>query len=490
MGKVAAFKNLKSVQKEDLLKASIYKVINFDGEHTVNDWAVSGDTVITENKITPLDGDTSIKYTQVATSIVGNKATLVSFNVPLQAQNKKKHTLVAHYSFINGSEGDFAINILGASSVIRKQVKLKSGIRYIEAVFNFLPGDTQLQLQLEVLSVTSGASVELGSVEFSDEVEELEDNILPTTNYMANMCAADWTLYRNSVDGLEPDDFGGTPSNIPVVTDETLAPLRGQSSIKIDKTTSTSFYGHGYYLDIEPEIADLNAVITIVGDLLLTGIVNDDLEFFYLVSTDDFATFGLPLPMLPSDLLANESPLTPREIELPLTGKIRICIHCKVTTTTLWSMVFNWGLGNLGHRQKLCAHANGTTGHLVPSVTNTDLIYTNLYCSSLDNSMNITTGVFTSPRDGQIQFEARVALNDIMGFDGATDYLEIFLSSSINGLMSMNKRIPFKNESIAGIRGSMLLSALKGEEFKIVVHQSSGTDFSVTTASFEISSER
>ena len=167
MSKVLSSRNLKNVSVEDLLKADIYKVINLDGENTLSDWTVVGATVLSEERTSPIVSDVSLKYTQIATSAIGDKSTIATFPLPLQAQDATKHVVRIRYRVTNGTDSDFVVKVLGAGGSVLSTIPLSISKKYVEVVYTPLVADTSLSLQLEVGAVNSGAYLDLGSVEFS-----------------------------------------------------------------------------------------------------------------------------------------------------------------------------------------------------------------------------------------------------------------------------------------------------------------------------------
>jgi len=152
--------------------SAIYKIFDLDGSGKLTDWTTVGDTVLSEDKVTQLKGDSSLKYTQVATSVIGDRTTLSYFPVPEQSTRNNTHKLKLRYRLDNANDGDFAINIIGVVATIRKEIQPKNGVYEVTASFPYNSADTNLGLQFKVLNANDGASITVDSIEFSDKFGE------------------------------------------------------------------------------------------------------------------------------------------------------------------------------------------------------------------------------------------------------------------------------------------------------------------------------
>jgi hypothetical protein len=102
------------------------------------------------------------------------------------------------------------------------------------------------------------------------DIRELEKvkKINYITNPDAEVDSADWVEYRNTVDGVLPDDFGGTPDAGFGYNRNIANALRGDASFAMDLTMAiaANAQGHGSYIPFTVDRADLAKKLTISFD--------------------------------------------------------------------------------------------------------------------------------------------------------------------------------------------------------------------------------
>ena len=102
------------------------------------------------------------------------------------------------------------------------------------------------------------------------DIRELEKvkKINYITNPDAEVDSADWVEYRNTVDGVLPDDFGGTPDLGFDYNRNIANVLRGDASFAMDLTMviAANAQGHGSYIPFTVDRADLAKKLTISFD--------------------------------------------------------------------------------------------------------------------------------------------------------------------------------------------------------------------------------
>ena len=141
---------------------------DLDSFGSITNWTTIGDTALTTETITPLKGKKSLKYTQTATSAVGDRATLSYFAVPEQAKDNNTHILKFRCRLDSANDGDFVINIIGIAATVRSTVEIVNGKTTVNKIFAYNSADTNLGLQIKVLAANDGASIVIDSIEFSD----------------------------------------------------------------------------------------------------------------------------------------------------------------------------------------------------------------------------------------------------------------------------------------------------------------------------------
>jgi hypothetical protein len=102
------------------------------------------------------------------------------------------------------------------------------------------------------------------------DIRELEKvkKINYITNPDAEVDSADWVEYRNTVDGVLPDNFGGTPDAGFGYNRNIANALRGDASFAMDLTMAiaANAQGHGSYIPFTVDRADLAKKLTISFD--------------------------------------------------------------------------------------------------------------------------------------------------------------------------------------------------------------------------------
>ena len=105
------------------------------------------------------------------------------------------------------------------------------------------------------------------------------------TNSDAELNADGYTSYRNTTDGVSPDDFLGTPDvGYSGIVSSTSLPLRGSRSFILDLTMAieADAQGHGSYYSFSVDAADLAKKLTISFDYDTSDVLynDDDLRIF------------------------------------------------------------------------------------------------------------------------------------------------------------------------------------------------------------------
>jgi len=181
---------------------------------------------------------------------------------------------------------------------------------------------------------SSGAEQPLGSGSGSGGYNYID-------NGQAEANTNGWTLYANTVAGLRPDNFGGTPTGLTFVRDA-ATPLISNASFRFSKD-AVNRQGSGVYYSFNNQTghATLKMLFSMVADLSDANLADADLAVYLVGSNDNFtANFQVIEPNNP-DILAGVKQVF-KQIQF-LSGNLsyRLCIHVKSVSALAYTVLFD-----------------------------------------------------------------------------------------------------------------------------------------------------
>lgn len=216
-----------------------------------------------------------------------------------------------------------------------------------------------------------------------------------------------WTLYKNSSATGEPDDFGGTPSELSFATTST-EPLSGTKSFLLSGSTISNLEGVYYEFDIENK----HKAAMLLLDMYSSSTVDTgDFKFFLVGSTDNFVADFQSITSVSGGSLS-ESIRTIASLQTSYDAtKYRFCIHSQVSTATAHNLKFE--IGELWDQPSVSGAASSDWESFTPSLTN----------------FTISSNTMKWRRDG-----GDLLLNGYMVISGVTGVMSMLLPNSLNYL--------------------------------------------------------
>ena len=198
-----------------------------------------------------------------------------------------------------------------------------------------LKQDTQSNLETYALTATNGQLVFATDTKITYQVV---DNALVTVgaggggfNYIENGSAEanvnGWTVYANTVAGVRPDDFGGTPAGVTFTRDlaDNLIKL---ASFKLSKdAVNRQGMGVHYEFTNEKGHASTTQLLSAIAKLDDANLVDGDIRVYLVSSSDSFTTVDNILePSNPNVVVGSKEIL--KRIQLDSGNKTyRLCFH-------------------------------------------------------------------------------------------------------------------------------------------------------------------
>lgn len=178
------------------------------------------------------------------------------------------------------------------------------------------------------------------------------------TNPQAETDASDWTIYKNTVVGDAPDDFGGTTSGNLTFTRNTTTPLSGDGDFQFSKA-AFDVQGEGVYTSITVDKADLARKLIGSLDLDAThaNLVDGDARYYMVSSNDSFVADFNVIRVNGEDLAASIVNYFQFQTESDDT-EYRFCIHI----ATVNALAYDIFMDNFVIGPQIISHGTIVTG--------------------------------------------------------------------------------------------------------------------------------